>query len=484
LIRLGTVTVFDPKTAEALQTKQVKHFISLITLIAALGGFLFGFDMAVVSGIIEPVRAQYGLSAVEEGLFVSFALLGCIAGVAFSGYLADKIGRKKVLFVAASLFLISAVGFSLSGTYAILIVFRILAGVGVGVASNVSPLYISEIAPAEKRGGLVTFYQLAITIGVLAAYMSNMLLQRYAVAHQGDGEGLFHWLFVEQVWRGMFFVSVIPALLFCILLTIVPESPRWLAANGRSGEALDILQKMSGEQEGRSELKAIELVASQKSGGLKDLTYFPFRGLLVMTMVLTALSQFSGINGVIFYGPTILKSAGIVTGDALLYQVILGIASMLFTLIAIWKVDTWGRRSLYLAGSFGAAVALALTGLCFMYGVNGWGMLLCIILFLLFFAFSLGPLKFVIATEVFPMQIRGRALSICIMTMWVSDWIVNLLFPMMRDDLGIANTFFVFSFFCICSYLYARKNLFETKGKRLEEIEQLLTGKVHHDVEN
>lgn len=477
------VTVFDVKTANALQTKQVKRFISLITLIAALGGFLFGFDMAVVSGIIEPVRAQYGLSAAEEGLFVSFALLGCIAGVAFSGYLADKIGRKKVLFVAASLFLVSAVGFSLSGTYAILIAFRILAGVGVGVASNVSPLYISEIAPAEKRGGLVTFYQLAITIGVLAAYTSNMLLQRYAVAHQNGGDGLFHWLFEEQVWRGMFFVSVIPALLFCILLTIVPESPRWLAANGRSGEALDILHKMSGEQ-GRSELEAIELVASQKSGGLKELMHFPFRGLLVMTMVLTALSQFSGINGVIFYGPTILKSAGIVTGDALLYQVILGTASMLFTLIAIWKVDTWGRRSLYLAGSFGAAVALALTGLCFMYGIKGWGMLLCIILFLLFFAFSLGPLKFVIATEVFPMHIRGRALSICIMTMWVSDWIVNLLFPIMRDDLGIANTFFVFSFFCICSYLYARKNLFETKGKRLEEIEQLLTGKAHHDVEN
>ena len=472
------------KTANALQTKQVKHFISLITLIAALGGFLFGFDMAVVSGIIEPVRAQYGLSAAEEGLFVSFALLGCIVGVAFSGYLADKIGRKKVLFVAASLFLVSAVGFSLSGTYAILIVFRILAGVGVGVASNVSPLYISEIAPAEKRGGLVTFYQLAITIGVLAAYTSNMLLQRHAAAHGGAGDGLFHWLFEEQVWRGMFFVSVIPALLFCVLLTIVPESPRWLAGNGRSREALDILQKISGEQEGRSELEAIKQVAAQKSGGLKELAHFPFRGLLVMTMVLTALSQFSGINGVIFYGPTILKSAGIVTSDALLYQVILGSASMLFTLIAIWKVDTWGRRSLYLVGSFWAAVALALTGLCFMYGVNGWGMLLCIILFLLFFAFSLGPLKFVIATEVFPMHIRGRALSICIMTMWVSDWIVNLLFPIMRDDLGIASTFFVFSFFCMCSYVYARKNLFETKGKRLEEIEQFLTGKAHHDVES
>jgi MFS transporter, SP family, arabinose:H+ symporter len=460
-----------------LQTKQVKHFISLITLIAALGGFLFGFDMAVVSGIIEPVREQYGLSAAEEGLFVSFALVGCIAGVAFSGYLSDKIGRKKVLFIAAALFLFAAIGFSLAGTYTILVIFRILAGVGVGVASNISPLYISEIAPAHKRGGLVTFYQLAITIGVLAAYMSNLFLQRYAIANAEVGSGLFHWLFVGEVWRGMFFVSVIPASLFCALLSIVPESPRWLTKNGRNEEALDILVKINGEEGGRFELEAIKEVAAQKSGGVKELMKFPLRGLLVMTMILTALSQFSGINGVIFYGPTILKSAGIVTSDALLYQVMLGTASMLFTLIAIWKVDTWGRRSLYLIGSFWAAVALALTGLCFVYGINGWGMLLCIILFLLFFAFSLGPLKFVIATEVFPMHIRGTALSICIMTMWVSDWIVNLLFPIMRDGLGIANTFFVFSFFCVCSYVYARMKLFETKGKRLEEIEQLLNAR-------
>ncbi len=458
-----------------MQTQPVKHFTFLITLIAALGGFLFGFDMAVVSGIIEPVRTQYGLSAAEEGLFVSFALLGCIIGVAFSGYLADKIGRKKVLFVAALLFLVSAIGFSFSATYSILILFRILAGAGVGVASNVSPLYISEIAPAPKRGGLVTFYQLAITIGVLAAYISNLFLHRYSLAHAGTGSGIFHWLFVEEVWRGMFFVSVIPAAVFCVLLVTVPESPRWLAKSSRDEEAFSILVKINGEDNARAEFGAIKEAFAQKEGGVKELMQYPLRGLLAMTMVLTALSQFSGINGVVFYGPTILRSAGIVIGDVLLYQVMLGLASMVFTLIAIWKVDTLGRRSLYLMGSAGAAVSLALTGLCFAYGINGWGMLVCIMLFLLFFAFSLGPLKFVIATEVFPNHIRGTALSICIMTMWVSDWIVNLLFPLMRDGLGVANTFFVFSFFCVCSYVYAKRKLFETKGKRLEEIEQFLS---------
>jgi SP family arabinose:H+ symporter-like MFS transporter len=453
-----------------VQQKGNKQFISLVTLIAALGGFLFGFDMAVVSGIIEPIKQQYGLSASQEGLFVSSALLGCIVGVAFSGYLSDKIGRRKVLFIAAILFLSSAIGFSFSEAYPVLIFFRILAGMGVGVASNISPLYISEVAPAKKRGGLVTFYQLAITIGILIAYISNLFLQRYAISHAGMTQGWLGRFFIEQVWRGMFIVGAIPAILFCLLLLLVPESPRWLALYGKHDKALDILVKINGAEEGQLELNAIKEMATQETGGLKELMRQPLTKLLSMAMILTALSQFSGINGVIFYGPTILKSAGIVTSDALLYQVMLGSANMLFTLIAIWKVDSWGRRPLYLFGSMGAALALALTGICFMMGITGWFMLACIMLFLLFFAFSLGPLKFVIANEIFPTHVRGTALSVCIMTMWVADWFVNLLFPVLRDGLGIGITFFIFCFFCLLSFWYSKKNLFETKGKTLEEI--------------
>ncbi|TWF39993.1 SP family arabinose:H+ symporter-like MFS transporter [Chitinophaga polysaccharea] len=450
------------------------RFIVFITLIAALGGFLFGFDMAVVSGIIEPVKLQYGLSSSQEGLFVSCALLGCIGGVAFSGYLSDKIGRRKVLFIAAFLFLISAVGFAFSKDYAVLIFFRIMAGMAVGVASNVSPLYISEIAPGHKRGALVTFYQLAITIGVLCAYLSNLFLQRNAAAHTGAGEGLLHWLFIENVWRGMFLVAVIPATAFALLLLIVPESPRWLVQYGRTEEAYAVLLKTTGEQEAAVELKAILEVASQKQGGFSELLRLPLSKLLALATILTALSQLSGINGIIFYGPTIMKSAGIVTSDALFYQVILGLANTVFTVVAILKVDSWGRRPLYLYGSLFAALALLLTGFCFLNGVTGWLMLGAIILFLLFFALSLGPLKFVISTEIFPTHIRGTAVSVCIMTMWVSDWFVNLLFPVMRDGLGIAVTFFIFSFFCLLSFFYAKSKLMETKGKSLEEIEKML----------
>jgi SP family arabinose:H+ symporter-like MFS transporter len=450
-------------------------FLMLITLIAGLGGFLFGFDMAVVSGIIEPVKQQFALSSSQEGLFVSSALLGCIAGVALSGYLSDKIGRKKVLFISALLFLISAIGFAFSDAYPVLIVFRILAGMGVGSASNVSPLYISEVAPAQKRGRLVTYYQLAITFGVLAAYISNFFIQRYAVSHVGVNTGLFNWLFADQSWRGMFLVSFFPAVAFCLLLVLVPESPRWLVQYGSNEEALKILTKINGTEAGNKELTAIEEMANQKKGGLRELMRLPLSKLLALAMTLTALSQFSGINGVIFYGPTIMKSVGIGTGDALLYQVILGIANILFTFIAISKVDSWGRRPLYLTGSLCAASALALTGFCFFMHITGWLLLLSVISFLLFFAFSLGPLKFVISTEIFPTHIRGTALSICIMTMWVSDWIVNMLFPIMRDESGIANTFFIFSFFCFVSFIYTKKNLFETKGKSLEEIEKAFT---------
>ncbi|WP_291909962.1 sugar porter family MFS transporter [Chitinophaga sp. CB10] len=450
-----------------MKKQHSNSFTTLVTLIAALGGLLFGFDMAVVSGIIDPVRTQFGLSASQEGWFVSCALLGCITGVAFSGYLADKIGRKKVLFIAAILFLVSAACFSIANAYTLMIAFRIMAGMGVGVASNISPLYISELAPAKSRGRLVTFYQLAITIGILSAYISNLFLQRYSASH--SPQGLAGWLFVTEVWRGMFLVGVIPAAAFFVLLLIVPESPRWLARYGREGEALDILTRINGAALAKEELAGMKAISAHNAGSV-ELWRMPLRKLLILATVLTALSQFSGINAVIYYGPTILRTAGIVTNEALLYQVILGAANMLFTFIAICKVDSLGRRPLYLVGSVCAAIALSLTGLCFLNNITGWWMLASISLFLLFFAFSLGPLKFVIATEIFPTHVRGTALSICILTMWVSDWIVNLLFPMLRDHIGIGATFFLFAGCCVISYFFARKNLFETKGRTLEEI--------------
>lgn len=449
-----------------LQSTQ-KTFLALVTAIAALGGFLFGFDMAVVSGIIEPVRNQFHLNAGSEGWFVSSALLGCIAGVAFSGSLSDAIGRKKVLFLAAFLFLISAVGFSFSSQYAVLIAFRVVAGMAVGVASNISPLYISEIAPARNRGALVTYYQLAITIGILVAYLSNYFIQSSITS---TSSSFIVQLFPGEAWRLMFLVSAIPASLFLILLLLVPESPRWLLKQGKDTLSLAILKKIHSTAEAEKELASIKSITSLQKSNQTSLTKKPLLPILILVMSLTALSQFSGINGVIFYGPTILHAAGIVTQEALLYQVLLGTANMLFTLIAIWKVDSWGRRPLYIYGSLFAGIALALTGILFAYDIKGYVLVFSMMLFLLFFAFSLGPLKFVLATEFFPTEVRGKALSICILTMWGSDWLVNLLFPVLRDHLGIAPTFLLFAFFCLISFYIAKRFLPETKGKSLEEI--------------
>ncbi|NSL86099.1 sugar porter family MFS transporter [Chitinophaga sp. Mgbs1] len=454
-----------------MKNSGTRMFITGITLIAALGGLLFGFDVAVISGIITPVKAQYMLTSSQEGWFVSCALLGCIAGVAVSGTLSDRIGRKKVLALAACLFLISATGFAFASSYTLLICFRLLAGMGVGVASNISPLYISELAPASRRGRLVISYQLAITIGILLAYCSNLAIQRYALTAAADQDGWIHRLFVTEYWRGMFFVGVIPAAAFFLLLAIVPESPRWLAGKGRTDEARSILEKINGATTAATELQAIIAAATlQSGGGLRELLRPPLRHLLIMACVLTAFSQFSGINAVIYYGPTIMKASGIVATDTLFYQVLLGAANMLFTFIAIWKVDSLGRRPLYLAGSLCAAVTLALAGACFLFNIGGWVMLLPVTGFLLFFAFSLGPLKFVIATEIFPTSVRSLALSVCILVMWISDWLLNLLFPILREGIGVAATFFIFAGCCLFSFFYARKHLFETKGKSLEDI--------------
>ncbi|WP_160716827.1 sugar porter family MFS transporter [Chitinophaga solisilvae] len=454
-----------------MKNSGTRMFITGITLIAALGGLLFGFDVAVISGIITPVKTQYMLTSTQEGWFVSCALLGCIAGVAVSGTLSDRIGRKKVLALAACLFLISATGFAFASSYTLLICFRLLAGMGVGVASNISPLYISELAPASRRGRLVISYQLAITIGILLAYCSNLAIQRYALTAAADQDGWMHRLFVTEYWRGMFFVGVIPAAAFFLLLAIVPESPRWLAGKGRTDEARSILEKINGTTAAATELQAIIAAATlQSGGGLRELLRPPLRHLLIMACVLTAFSQFSGINAVIYYGPTIMKASGIVATDTLFYQVLLGAANMLFTFIAIWKVDSLGRRPLYLAGSLCAAVTLALAGACFLFNIGGWVMLLPVTGFLLFFAFSLGPLKFVIATEIFPTSVRSLALSVCILVMWISDWLLNLLFPILREGIGVAATFFIFAGCCLFSFFYARKHLFETKGKSLEDI--------------
>ncbi|SDC99018.1 sugar porter family MFS transporter [Niabella drilacis] len=442
--------------------------ILTITLVASLGGFLFGFDMAVVSGVLPFLQKQFALSAFEEGWFVSVALIGCIAGVAVSGELSDRWGRKKPLFIAAVFFFLSALGCALAPSLAGVIAFRFLGGVGIGLASNVVPLYISEIAPAKMRGRLVTFYQFALTLGILIAYLSNAGLVHYAAGHPARGtESWVEHIGGREVWRAMLGVGVLPAVLFLLGLFFVPESPRWLQQQGRAGAARAIIQSIApGEDLGGSALPQAQ------DSSYRELLSPRWRKALLLGILLPLFSQFSGINAIIYYGPSILSNAGVSLSNAFLSQVIFGFANMLFTLIAMWKVDSTGRRPLYLWGTAGATAALFFTGLCFVTGATAtiW-LLVCVMAFLACFAFSIGPLKFVVAAEIFPGKIRGRAMAISIMVMWIADTIVGQLTPVLLKAAGTGTTFWIFAAFGVIAYITVYRLLPETKGKSLEQIE-------------
>ncbi|WP_025144652.1 sugar porter family MFS transporter [Pedobacter jeongneungensis] len=452
-------------------SKQKKTSVLLITLVASLGGFLFGFDMAVISGVLPLVQKQFALSASQEGWFVSSALVGCIIGVALSGELSDRFGRKKPLILTAVLFVASAMGCALFPNLSGVIAFRVLGGIGIGIASNVVPLYISEIAPAQIRGRLVTYYQFALTFGILVAYLSNAALLNGALTQHVDTSALSS-IFNQEVWRGMLGMGVLPAVLFLLGLLLIPESPRWLIQKGRTAEGALIISSITGQTLHEIHQERFTTENNSSKSSYKELFAPSMRKALLIGILLPLFSQFSGINAIIYYGPRILGNAGISLSNSLISQIIFGLANMIFTLFAIWKVDSWGRRPLYLYGTAGAAISLILTGICFYFNATSsiW-LLVCVLAFLACFACSIGPLKFVVASEIFPGAIRGRALAISIMVMWVADTIVGQITPILLNEIGSAGTFWFFAFFCIVAFIAVYKLLPETKGKSLEQIE-------------
>lgn len=421
--------------------------LALIAIIASLGGFIFGFDMAVVSGVLPLVKMQFQLNTFMEGWFVSSALLGCIIGVLISGSLSDQYGRKRTMQIAAAIFVLATFACIFLESFSLIIWTRILTGIGIGIASNVVPLYLSEIAPIKDRGKLVTFYQLALTFGIVLAYTSNALIIKYQdELGQIVSHSLFQYVFVEEEWRAMVGMSIIPSLAFLIGLLIVPESPSWSKDQSKS------------DQSGYSEL-------------LKPI----YRKAMVIGLFLPIFSQFCGINVIIYYGPTILKTLGFSLDNSLYGQIIIGVANMLFTLIAIWKVDSWGRRPLYLVGTIGGAASLFLTSLLFYFGMAESVLLvISVVCFLAFFAFSIGPLKFVVASEIFPSNIRAKAMGLSILAMWVSDFLMGQITPFLLDDVGVTGTFLFLGLVCLLGFVFVNRKLPETKGKSPDEIHELL----------
>jgi SP family arabinose:H+ symporter-like MFS transporter len=452
--------------------QQKKGFLYLVCLIAALGGFLFGFDTAVISGTVGFVKSDFRLDALQEGWFVSCALLGCIIGVAFSGKLSDKYGRKIVLILSAFLFLVSAIGCTVCGSFSQLVVFRLIGGLGIGVASMVSPLYISEFSPAKYRGMMVSLYQLALTIGIVVAYFSNAYIEGFHdAAYQNT---TLHQIFVSEPWRAMLGLGVLPSGIFLISLFFVPESPRWLLLQNKTGEARRILVKIDGAEKADEEIDVFMARDNSESAtNVSELFKPVYRKALYIGLLLPFLSQVCGINAVIYYGPKILEGAGFTLSNALGGQVTIGIVNVVFTFVAIFTVDKWGRRPLLYTGIIGAVVSLLCIGTLFGLGVtHGPAILIFIMVFIACFAFSFGPVCWVVVGEIFPNGIRGKAMSLATLSLWVGNFLVGQLTPLSLEGLGPAATFFLFAIFCSPAIWVTWKLIPETKGRSLESIDE------------
>lgn len=448
-------------------------YLLFIALTAALGGFLFGYDTAVISGTIGFVKSKFALDAVMEGWFVSSALVGCIAGVSFAGELSDRLGRKKMLIASGLLFSISALGCAISASHTQLIIYRLVGGVGVGVASMLSPLYISEVSPAKMRGRLVALYQLTIATGILFAYFSNAWLLKNSLTLELQTAWLQN-IFADEVWRAMFGSEVVPAMLFLFTMLFIPESPRWLAAKGKSLQAGSVLTKINGSSIAEKELVSInEAIAKEEKGSWRVLFHPGIRVAMFVGMFLAVLSQFTGINAIIYYGPRILEESGLKLSDALGGQVIIGFVNVAATIFAIFKIDKYGRKRLMLGGVSGMAISLVIIGILFLLKMtSGVIILIFILTFCASFSVGFGPVVWVLLSEIYPTNLRGRAMSIATFILWIATALIGQLVPWMLETLTAAGTFFVFALFCI-PVPFILKRIPETKGMSLEDIENV-----------
>ena len=450
-----------------------KAYVILICLTAGLGGFLFGFDTAVISGAINFLRAQFHLNAVMEGWIMSSALVGCVAGAAVAGLLADKFGRKKILLFSALLFIISALGCAIAATPAFLVIARIVGGIGVGFAAMVAPMFISELSPANMRGRLVSLYQLAITLGILVSYLTNAGLLHYADSHQTVAKSFLNFYLVAEVWRGMLGSNIIPALLFFIFLLFVPESPRWLIKENKTEEAKLILARINGMQEAMDELDDIKNTISEEKGTYKQLLAPGIRIALIIGLVLPFLSQLTGITTVMYYAPAIFEKAGLGANSALGSAAIIGFFNMIFTIVAIWKIDKWGRKPILFWGFIGLGIALFLIGILFKQAIVNTEFLLgAFVLYIAIFAATLGPAVWVVISEIYPTKIRGRAMSLGTLSLFMGSVFVTQTYPILRESVGIGSTFIFYGLVMLPAAFFVKKILPETKGKSLEDIER------------
>lgn len=433
-------------------------YLYFICLIATMGGLMFGFDIAIISGAVPFIQPYFGWNELQLGWGVSSLLVGAIVGSFGSGVLTDKFGRKKVLIVVALFFAVSCALTAMAGSSVLFISARLFGGLAVGAASVLSPMYVAEVAPPRNRGMLVAVYQLTIVLGILCSYTIN------------------YWLHdIDNNWRWMFATGIVPSVLFFIGLFFIPESPRWLYKAGRKAEALMVLTRVGGEALAKVEISEIagSLDLDRKPAGRGEMFKPEWRKVMIVGFFLAILVQISGINTIIDYAPKILLAAGVEIKNALLQTSLLGLINFIFTFIAILFIDKVGRRMLYLIGSMGMAVTLVLLALSFYLKMEGIFTLICIMLFLAFFSSCIGPVFWTLVSEIFPNRIRGKALAFASFTQWIFNFLVVLLFPHFLALLGGATTFLFLAVMSFVQWLFTFLYVPETKGKSLEEIEML-----------
>ena len=456
-------------------------YLVFLSVVAALGGFLFGYDTAVISGTIAQVTEQFRLDALQQGWYVGCALVGSIIGVLFAGILSDKFGRKFTMILSAILFSTSAIGCAVSVDFNQLVVYRIIGGVGIGVVSIISPLYISELAVAQYRGRLVSLYQLAVTIGFLGAYLVNYQLLGYSTSNPDIVTGWWSLIFVTEVWRGMLGMEILPALLFFIIIFFIPESPRWLILKGREEKATNILERIyTSSKDALFQLAETKSVLSSESKSEWKLLLQPgIRKAVIIGVCIAMLGQFMGVNAVLYYGPSIFENAGLSGGDSLFYQVLVGLVNTLTTVLALVIIDKIGRKKLVYYGVSGMVISLILIATYFIYG-ESWGISsIFLLVFFLFYVFccavSICAVVFVLLSEMYPTRVRGFAMSIAGFALWIGTYLIGQLTPWMLQNLTPAGTFFLFAVMCVPYMLIVWKLVPETTGKSLEEIERYWT---------
>lgn len=454
-----------------------RGFVYFICLVSAMGGLLFGYDWVVIGGAKPFYEAYFGItdSPAMIGLAMSIALVGCLAGATTAGILADAIGRRALLAVSASVFLVSAWGTGAADTFTFFLIARLLGGVGIGIASGLSPMYIAEVAPASIRGRLVSLNQLTIVLGILAAQIVNMLIAEHV--EPGLSADLLAMTWNGQTaWRHMFWGAAYPAATFLLLALAIPESPRWLLMKGKSAKALSILSRIGGESYAHTESRDVEaaLEAERGRGGMKMLLGKPFRHALTLGLVIAVFQQWCGTNVIFNYAQEIFSAAGYELGDLFFQIVVTGITNVIFTFVAIYTVDRLGRRALMLLGAAGLGIIYLILGCCYSMHLTGVIMMLLVVLAIACYAMTLGPVTWVLLSEIFPDKVRAAAMAVCTFALWTGSATLTFSFPYLNAGLGAHVTFWVYAAICLTAYIYLYRRCPETKGKTLEEIQKTL----------